>query len=77
MVSDGIRAAQIQARHSPLNSSWGSGSSPAAVFASAIRSATVLFSSQSEGQKQPAGRHAGSVKTRSSANNHVPKHAAA
>jgi hypothetical protein len=77
MVSDGIKAAQIQARHSPLNSSWGSGSSPAAVFASAIRSATVLFSAQSDGQRQPMGRHAGSVKTRSSTSNHVPKHAAA
>ena len=77
MVSDGIKAAQIQARNSPLNSSWGSGASPAAAVVSAIRNAAVRLNSQSDGQKQPIGKHAGSAKPRSSVNHHVPKHAAA
>jgi hypothetical protein len=77
MVSDGIRAAQIQARNSSLNSSWGSGASPAGAVVSAIRNAAVRFNSQSDGQRQPMGKHAGSAKGRSSVSRHVPKHAAA
>lgn len=77
MVSDGIKAAQIQAKNSTLNSSWGSSGSPAATFVSAIRNAAVRLNSQSGDQKQPVGRHAGSAKSRSSVSHHVPKHAAA
>jgi hypothetical protein len=77
MVSDGIKAAQIQAKNSALNSSWASGSTPAAAVVSVIRYAAVRLNSQSDGQRQPTGRHAGAVKSRSSVSHHVPKHAAA
>jgi len=77
MVSDGIKAAQIQAKNSALNSSWGNATSPAAAVVTAIRHAAGRRNSHSDGQRQPMGRHAGSVKSRSSVSNHVPKHAAA
>lgn len=77
MVSDGIKAAQIQAKNSSLNSSWGNGVSPAAAVVSAIRNVAVRLNSRSDGQRQPMGKHAGSAKTRSLVSHHVPKHAAA
>jgi hypothetical protein len=77
MVSDGIKAAQIQAKNSSLNSSWGSGASPAGAVVSAIRNVAVRLNSQSDGQRQSMGKHAGTAKSRSSVSHHVPKHAAA
>lgn len=75
MVSDGIKAAQIQAGSSPLISSWGSAASQAVTFKVVLKNASGLINSRHQDRK--AGRHAGPVKSRSSLNRHVPRHAAA
>jgi hypothetical protein len=53
MVSDGIKAARIQAQHSPLiNSTWS-----ASGFLSAVRHAAARLNPH-RGGRRPAGRHA-------------------
>ncbi len=76
MVSDGIKVAQIQAKNSPLNSSWGAGAFPTQNVFSVLRNAVVRTNLNQQGRKQSTGRHAGPVRGNTSANRHVPKHAA-
>ena len=58
MVSDGIKAARIQAQHSPLiNSTWPGRAFQASVL-SAVRNATGWLNPH-RGARRPAGRHAG------------------
>ena len=58
MVSDGIKAARIQAQYSPLiNSTW-PGTAFQANVMSAVRHATGWLN-QHRGGRRPAGRHAG------------------
>ena len=57
MVSDGIKAARIQARYSPLiNSTWPGMAFPARVL-SAVRRATG-WRNPRRGVRRPVGRHA-------------------
>lgn len=76
VVSNGIKAAQIQAKNSSLNSSWGAGALPTQNVFSVIRNAVVRNNLNQQGRKQSTGRHAGPAKGNTSANRHVPKHAA-
>ena len=58
MVSDGIKAARIQARYSPLiNSTWSPGAFQTARVLSAIRHAAARLNGR-KGGRRPAGRHA-------------------
>jgi hypothetical protein len=58
MVSDGIKAARIQSRYSPLiNSTWPGLAFQASVVA-AVRHATDWLNPH-RGSRHPAGRHAG------------------
>jgi len=62
MVSDGIKAARIQARHSPLISGTWPGRSFQASVLSAVRHATGWLNPHQAGghpaARRPAGRHA-------------------
>lgn len=68
MVSNGIKTAQIQAKNSPLNSSWEAEAFPTQNVFSAIRNAAV--------RRPSAGRHASPAKGSIAPSRHVPKHAA-
>jgi len=69
MVSDGIKAARIQARHSPLiNTTWGPSSVQDHVV-SAIKSAVARLKPHRGGR--PAGRHA--APGRSFLGRHAPR----
>lgn len=58
MVSDGIKAARIQARYSPLiNSTWPGTAFQASVL-SAVRHAAGWLN-PNRGGRRPVGRHAG------------------
>ncbi len=58
MVSDGIKAAQIQARYSPLiSSTWAASASRPANVLSAIKHAVARLNPRWGGHR-PAGRHA-------------------
>jgi hypothetical protein len=58
MVSDGIKAARIQAQYSPLiNSTWPGLAFQANVL-SAVRNATAWLNPH-RGARRPVGRHAG------------------
>jgi hypothetical protein len=58
MVSDGIKAAQIQAQYSPLiNSTWAASSSQPANVLAAIKHAAARLNPRWRGHR-PAGRHA-------------------
>jgi hypothetical protein len=76
MVSNGIRAAQIQAKNSPLNSSWEAEAVPMQNVFSAIRNAAVRINPNQQARRLSAGRHASPVKGSMSPSRHVPKHAA-
>jgi hypothetical protein len=58
MVSDGIKAARIQAQYSPLISSTWPGMAFQANVMSAVRYARGLLNPHRAGRR-PAGRHAG------------------
>ena len=57
MVRDGIKAAQIQAKYSTLNSSWAAGSFPPAHVVSAAKNAAARLTPRLGSQRR-AGRHA-------------------
>jgi hypothetical protein len=58
MVSDGIKAAQSQARNSPLiSSTWTPSTFPAASILSAIKQAAIRVNPPRVSRRQP-GRHA-------------------
>jgi hypothetical protein len=57
MVSDGIKAAQIQARYSTLNSSWGGGPFQRTNVLSAVKRAAARLNPHWGGYKR-TGRHA-------------------
>ncbi len=58
MVSDGIKAAQIQAQYSPLiNSTWAASSTRLARVRAAIKHAAARLNPPWRGHR-PAGRHA-------------------
>ena len=58
MVSDGIKAARIQAQHSPLINSTGPGMAFQANVMSAVRHATGWLSPHRGGRARRAGRRA-------------------
>jgi hypothetical protein len=70
MVSDGIKAARIQARYSTLNSSWGAGSFRTANVVSAVKHAAARLKPHWGGRKH-AGRHVAPGRTIFS--RHVPR----
>jgi hypothetical protein len=77
MVSDGIKAARIQAQCSPLiGNTWAPSAFPVTNVVSAIKNAAGLLNSDQASQKQAIGRHAGPVKSRGLNSRHVPRHAA-
>ncbi len=57
MVSDGIKAARIQARYSTLNSSWGAGSLRTANVLSVVKHTAARLKPHRGGRKH-TGRHA-------------------
>jgi hypothetical protein len=63
MVSDGIKAAQIQAQYSPLiSSTWAASASQPANVLSAVKHAVARLSPR-WGGRRPAGRHAAPGRT--------------
>ena len=71
MVSDGIKAAQIQARYSPLiNSTWAAGPTQTANVLAAIKHAAARLNLGWRGRR-PAGRHA--APGRSFPRRHTPR----
>ncbi len=64
MVSDGIRANQITAKHS-LNGSWMADAFPIAAVLANLKRAVSRFISRPGSQKHAAGRHAAARKPRS------------
>jgi hypothetical protein len=63
MVSDGIRANQITAKHS-LNGSWMGDAFPVAAVLTGLKQALSRLISRPGSQKQPIGRHAAVRKPR-------------
>jgi len=58
MVSDGIKAAQIQAQYSPLiNSTWGASSTPTANALAAIRHAAARLNPRWRGRRPAVLAH--------------------
>ena len=57
MVSDGIKAARIQARYSELNSSWSAGPFRSVHVISAVKRGVVRLNPHLGGHRHP-GRHA-------------------
>ncbi len=77
MVSDGIKAARIQAQYSPLiNSTWSPGAFQTINVLSAIRHAAARLN-PNKGGRRPAGRHAApgrrAAPGRSPAGRHAPR----
>lgn len=71
MVSDGIKAAQIQAQYSPLiNSTWAASSAPTANVLAAIKHAAARLNPHWRSHR-PAGRHA--APGRSFSSRHAPR----
>jgi hypothetical protein len=62
MVSDGVKVAQIQARYSPLNSSWGAVSFRTANVPSAVKHTAARLKPHWGGRKH-TGRHAAPGRT--------------
>lgn len=68
MVSDGIKAAQAQARYSPLiSSTWTPGAFPKASILSAVKQAVGRVNHHWAGRR-PLGRHAAPARTSLSRN---------
>jgi hypothetical protein len=63
MVSDGIKAAQIQAQYSTLNSSWATGPFQSINVVSAVKHAAARLNSHLGGGQRHAGRHAAPGRT--------------
>lgn len=71
MVSDGIKAAQIQAQYSQLiNGTWGASASQSANVLSAVKHAVARLNPRWVGHR-PAGRHA--APGRSFLRGHAPR----
>jgi hypothetical protein len=58
MVSDGIKAAQIQAEYSTLNSSWATGPFQSINVVSVIKHAAARLNPRLGGGQRHTGRHA-------------------
>jgi hypothetical protein len=77
MVSDGVKAAQIHAKHS-LNGCWMADSFQTAAVLSALKQAVAWLNPRQASTGRAAGRHAAPARNRAPRNSPVlPRHDAA